>query len=120
MSSPEFVKTGNGEAFDRTNVPVMDYKDFRASIIKNVDQGMRVSALPAWRPEGIGLRMMAVLSCPSSGDILIGTCDAPDPWHALTPDCPALHLFEREIAEIWKVKPEGHPWLKRVRFLPGN
>jgi Ni,Fe-hydrogenase III large subunit len=27
-------------------------------------------------------------------------------------------LFEREIAEQWSVVPEGHPWLKPVRFHP--
>ena len=34
----------------------------------------------------------------------------------MTPDCPQVHLFEREIAEQWGVVPEGHPWLKPVRF----
>jgi Ni,Fe-hydrogenase III large subunit len=28
-----------------------------------------------------------------------------------------VHLFEREIAEQWGVAPEGHPWLKPVRFV---
>jgi Ni,Fe-hydrogenase III large subunit len=27
-------------------------------------------------------------------------------------------LFEREIAEQWQERPEGHPWLKPVRFQP--
>ena len=36
----------------------------------------------------------------------------------MTPDCPEVHLFEREIAEQWGVVPEGHPWLKPVRFAP--
>jgi Ni,Fe-hydrogenase III large subunit len=27
-------------------------------------------------------------------------------------------LFEREIAEQWGVRPEGHPWLKPIRFHP--
>jgi Ni,Fe-hydrogenase III large subunit len=27
-----------------------------------------------------------------------------------------VHLFEREIAEQFGVKPQGHPWLKPVRF----
>ena len=35
---------------------------------------------------------------------------------SLTPDCPQVHLFEREIAEQYGVRPEGHPWLKPVRF----
>ena len=34
----------------------------------------------------------------------------------LTPDCPQVHLFERELAEQYGVRPEGHPWFKPVRF----
>ena len=34
------------------------------------------------------------------------------------PDVPQAHLFEREIAEQYGVRPEGHPWLKPVRFHP--
>jgi Ni,Fe-hydrogenase III large subunit len=39
-------------------------------------------------------------------------------WPSLTPECPAAHLFEREIAEQWNITPEGHPWLKPLRFQP--
>jgi Ni,Fe-hydrogenase III large subunit len=39
-----------------------------------------------------------------------------DDFTSLTPDCPQVHLFEREIAEQYGVRPEGHPWLKPVRF----
>ena len=39
-----------------------------------------------------------------------------DQYPALTPECPQAHLFEREIAEQYGVRPEGHPWLKPVRF----
>ena len=35
---------------------------------------------------------------------------------SMTPDCPQAHLFEREIAEQWRLVAEGHPWLKPVRF----
>jgi len=35
---------------------------------------------------------------------------------SLTPRCPQCHLFEREIAEQHGLTPEGHPWLKPVRF----
>ena len=38
------------------------------------------------------------------------------PYPSLTPACPQAHLFEREIAEQCGVVPEGHPWLKPVRF----
>ncbi|HEV8266802.1 MAG TPA: hydrogenase, partial [Thermoanaerobaculia bacterium] len=39
-----------------------------------------------------------------------------DRFPALTPDCPQVHLFEREIAEQVGVRPDGHPWFKPVRF----
>jgi Ni,Fe-hydrogenase III large subunit len=34
---------------------------------------------------------------------------------SLTPSWTAAHLFEREIAEQFGIRPEGHPWLKPVR-----
>src|SRR5207244_460501 len=37
-------------------------------------------------------------------------------YPSLTPDCPQAHLFEREIAEQYGVRPDGHPWFKPVRF----
>ncbi|HEX5068177.1 MAG TPA: NADH-quinone oxidoreductase subunit C [Myxococcota bacterium] len=37
-------------------------------------------------------------------------------FDSLTPACPQVHLFEREIAEQYGLRPEGHPWLKPVRF----
>jgi Ni,Fe-hydrogenase III large subunit len=39
-----------------------------------------------------------------------------DAFESLTPVCPQLHLFEREIAEQFGLRPSGHPWLKPVRF----
>lgn len=37
-------------------------------------------------------------------------------YPALTPDFPAAHIFERELWEQTGLIPEGHPWLKPVRF----
>lgn len=39
-----------------------------------------------------------------------------DRYEALTPRCPQVHLFEREIAEQTGLIPEGHPDLKPVRY----
>jgi len=37
-------------------------------------------------------------------------------YPSLTPECPQAHLFEREMAEQYGLRPQGHPWLKPVRF----
>lgn len=39
-------------------------------------------------------------------------------FDSMTPRCPQVHLFERELFEQWNIRPEGHPWLKPVRFCP--
>jgi len=35
---------------------------------------------------------------------------------SLTPACPQIHIFEREIHENFGVEFQGHPWLKPVRY----
>lgn len=37
-------------------------------------------------------------------------------YAAFTPKVPQAHYFEREIAEQYDIMPQGHPWLKPVRF----
>lgn len=41
-------------------------------------------------------------------------------YRSLTPEVPSLHLFEREFFEETGIKPEGHPWLKPVRYGKNN
>ncbi len=42
--------------------------------------------------------------------------DRGTPLTSMTPEVPALHVFEREITENHGVVFSGHPWLKGVRF----
>jgi Ni,Fe-hydrogenase III large subunit len=61
--------------------------------------------------------LYAVLADNGRGLLRVGkTTVTGDRFPSLTPDCPQVHLFEREIAEQYGVCPEGHPWLKPVRF----
>jgi len=107
----------NGQAADCYSIPVISPDAFRRTVIDSTRDGDRLSAMPVWRPgPDTPLRMAAVISRPSSGDILITSCDLPERWPALTPDCPSAHWFEREIAETHHVVIEGHPWLKPIRF----
>ena len=80
--------------------------------------GQRVAALfgdAPTRPASVDL--YAVLADSARACLRVGktTLDA-DRFPSLTPDCPQVHLFEREIAEQYGVRPEGHPWFKPVRF----
>ncbi|MGB5156840.1 NADH-quinone oxidoreductase subunit C [Desulfobacterium sp. N47] len=118
MPSENLLIITNGQAIDHDCLPVISFEEFSKITKDSLAAGSRLSALTVWRPENDGpLRMIAVLSRPSSGDLLLTSCDLPDPWPSLTPDCPAAHWFEREIAEIWQIRPKDHPWLKPIRFL---
>ena len=80
--------------------------------------GQRVAALFGDAPSSADrVDLYAVLADGARGLLRVGkTMLDTDRFPSLTPDCPQVHLFEREIAEQYGVCPEGHPWLKPVRF----
>ncbi|MDL2267477.1 NADH-quinone oxidoreductase subunit C [Desulfovibrio sp. OttesenSCG-928-G15] len=61
-------------------------------------------------------RIFAVLADDQKGRISLAATDVAGQYPSLTRRIPALHLFEREIHEQYGIVPEGHPWLKPVRF----
>ena len=98
-------------------VPQIPIGEFREAIIRQVSGGERIVALFG-APQGDGIRLFAIVS--AEGILSLTSTVVKDAYPALTPDCPQAHLFEREIAEQWGIRPEGHPWLKPVRFPRGN
>ncbi len=107
----------NGEAVSLAKVPVLDFNEFRETVVVPAAWGsMRLAALFG-QPCDDGVRLYAVLTDPTEG--LISACATDlheDSYPSLTPDCPRAHNFEREIAEQWGVVPLGHPWFKPLRY----
>ncbi|WP_432822011.1 hydrogenase, partial [Trichloromonas sp.] len=58
----------------------------------------------------------ALIARDRQGDLVLLQTKIGAHFASLTPRCTQLHLFEREIAEQYGAGPEGHPWLKPVRF----
>ncbi len=107
----------NGQSVDVKDVSSMTPADFRAYVIEAVEHGVRISALFAQPIEKDRVRLWAILSYDTQSLILpLHTDLEEDRYPSLTPLCPQAHWFEREIFEQWAVKPEGHPWLKPIRF----
>lgn len=107
---PNARRLGQGE------IPVLPLEALRREVTAAVERGVRVAALFA-RPHGAeGIRLHAVLADGTRGLLSWCAADVGDRYPALTPDCPQVHWFEREIAEQWGVLPVGHPWLKPIRF----
>ncbi len=108
--------THNVEKIESHVVPEHSATAFRDSIIAAVRNGARIAALFGQPMDERRVRLVAVLTNASTGALALSSMVVEDSYPALTPECPQAHLFEREIAEQWSVTPQGHPWLKPVRF----
>ncbi len=102
----------NGAAVPREKVPRLELADLRRAILDGVARGRRLSALFCHQRE-----LHAVLAADDEGRLEVATAAlAGDGFPSLTPELTQAHLFEREIFEQHGITPEGHPWLKPVRF----
>ncbi|WP_026852690.1 NADH-quinone oxidoreductase subunit C [Geothrix fermentans] len=111
--SVELPVLRNGQHLPLREVPDLPVRDFREAILRRVQEGDRLACLCA----DFGLRLYAVLADDAGKALRVLRTKLDGPrYPALTPDCPQAHLFEREIAEQAGILPEGHPWLKPVRF----
>ncbi len=96
-------------------LPQLDYAQFSESLLAEVATDSRVASYFG-RPIADGLELFAVLANDWKGKLALLRTRINDSFPSLTPECPQLHLFERELAEQYGVRPVGHPWLKPVRF----
>jgi Ni,Fe-hydrogenase III large subunit len=101
--------------------PAIGLDAFLSHIRTTVGEGGRVVAL-----FGTGavpaVELVAVVAVDHLGVLRVArtTIDG-GAYPSLTPDVPQVHLFEREIHEQTGLVPDGHPWLKPVRFTrPGD
>jgi Ni,Fe-hydrogenase III large subunit len=127
MNPSDFAEVHTGQAIAVKQVPHLTTAEFRDAIANGAARGQRVAALFGDAPSYLGacspdqasaqVDLYAVLADSARASLRVGrtTLDS-DNFPSLTPDCPQVHLFEREIAEQFGVRPEGHPWLKPVRF----
>jgi len=116
MSSNRFVTLLNGEAVAMRTVPRITFDEFRGVVLDGVARGASVSAFFGQPNKDGSVRLFAVLSSSRLGNLAVSSTDVREHFDSLTPECPQVHWFEREIAEQWAVVPEGHPWLKPIRF----
>ena len=108
----DFIQIGNGEALTRDRIPHLSFDDFRSQALDIVANGGKVVQFFAY-PADESVNLLAVLR---SDHLLLAGCRAPEVYPSLTSECAPFHMFEREIAEQFGIRPEGHPWLKLVRY----
>ncbi len=113
----EVLETWNGEAVDAGAVPVLRVERFRTIVLEVLRAGGRLAALFG-RPVGDRVLLTAVVADDPEGKLGLLSTEVAGAYPALSSAAPAAQGFEREIAEQLGVRPEGHPWLKPLRFEP--
>ena len=111
------IPTLNGKPLALADVPVVSLDYFRETLREQLVQGS--AALLALFGVPVGpqsLRIYGLTNVGATGEIWMLATDVGDRYPALTQEITQAHWFEREIAEQWGVVPEGHPWLKPIRF----
>ena len=117
--SGKFLNIIHGQTVRHADIPLLEIADFRQAAGTAVRQGGRIAAFFGHPLPDSQIELIAVLANDPSGSLDVARTIAGkngERYPALTPDCPQAHWFEREIAEQWGLIPEGHPWLKPIRF----
>jgi Ni,Fe-hydrogenase III large subunit len=118
MSAPhDVLAMPNGTARPLADVPRHDAGELQRLVLAARARGRRVSALFC-HPGPDGLELVVVLAADEDGLVEVARVAVGTAFLSITPVCPEVHLFEREIAEQWGIKPHAHPWLKPVRYQP--
>jgi Ni,Fe-hydrogenase III large subunit len=118
MKTGAFADMHNGSAVPLSRLPVVSIGALRRMVIEAAGDGAEISALFAAPGSPRDFLLVAILSDPESGVFHAAAAVVEEAWPSFTADCAAAHLFEREIAEQYGLRPQGHPWLKPVRYQP--
>jgi len=115
MNRSKLCRFRHGLAVPLNELPLLEYAQFSESLLEEVAADARVIAYFG-RPVADRIELFAILAHDWKGELALLRTSVKGAFTALTPHCPQLHLFERELAEQYGLRPEGHPWLKPVRF----
>lgn len=106
-----------GEIIAIHGIPTLDAEAFRREVIAAVRAGARLIALFGSPLGPRQVRLYAITAKGATGTFSVFSTIAQKPYRALTPECPQAHWFERALWEEHDLVPEGHPWLKPIRFI---
>lgn len=116
-----FLKLNNPGSAPMTSLPCPPFPEFREALMDAVRKsGRRVSSFFAITEPGDGHRLIAVLTDDKESSIRLSSSRVGKSYDSLTRDCAQFHWFERELHEQTGIVPEGHPWLKPIRFNASN
>ncbi|MCU0874017.1 MAG: NADH-quinone oxidoreductase subunit C, partial [Pirellulaceae bacterium] len=116
MPADPILTVRNAEAFAVTAPGPLAIERFRREVIESVARGGRVAAFFARCGTEARRSLTAVIATDAESSLRVLATEVEREYPSLTPDCPQVHWFEREVFEQQGLTPTGHPWLKPIRF----
>jgi Ni,Fe-hydrogenase III large subunit len=106
------LKIQNGQAIPLADIPDCDLDGFLQTLLDFLQNDGYVVQFFGYR-DGDSNRLLAVVR---NDDLYVTGAKVGNSFPSLASASKKVHMFEREIAEQYGIRPEGHPWLKPVRY----
>ncbi len=109
----------NGQSWDVAQVPLYDESTFRKFLLEECQKGSRLVNLFGALQENGDVRVFAMLGEDNESRLSLFSMNVSKErpsFQSLTPELAQAHWFERELAEQFAINPQGHPWLKAIRY----
>ena len=112
-----WITTKNNFPISRKDIPELSMKQLRKEILDLYSDNRRIAGFFG-KTVKKGVRLYVIMADDEQSLFYISSALFKDEksYPAITPDVPAFHMFEREFWEEFGIVPEGHPWLKPVRY----
>lgn len=112
----DFLEMHNGQPQLLEGEAFASFREFRDRVLQGIRCGGRVVSFWGYPAQDGMVVLVMTLVFDQEGYLETLTIEVKDSFESLTPSISQVHWFEREIFEKWGVRPEGHPWLKPIRF----
>jgi Ni,Fe-hydrogenase III large subunit len=117
-----WITARNGQSIPLENIPVLPITLFCEETTSLIKKGLRPVQFFG-RPSSLhknNIILTAVMADDKKNNLQISSSEVKTAYESITPNAPSMHLFEREVLEQTGIKPEGHPFLKPVRYEHGK
>ena len=107
------LKIENGKPIARADIPDAPFENFSKALVDLANDNGFVVQMMAYQ-DGAQKKLLAVMR--QDKQLFVTGCPVDKEFESLTNANEKFHMFEREIAEQYGIRPLNHPWLKMVRY----
>ncbi|MDD4155178.1 MAG: NADH-quinone oxidoreductase subunit C [Candidatus Cloacimonetes bacterium] len=113
-----FINIKNCKTIDINDIPKLNLQDFHKLILSFCKQSHRPLSLYGLSRDKDIIQLVCILADDSISELKLfsTTMKSGDKYPSLTLHYPAFQMLERDLWERYNIIPEGHPWLKPLRY----